>query len=221
MGCTSSKYSTDSSITPRQTGYDIQTLGTGDLVFFSQTNTVAQSLITVATRSKWTHVGLVIDLPTLYPTQSPLMLESCNNYEDDLVDLLSGETLKSGVRLVSLRDRLQLVRDREIAVRELEIDTNFNTDHIDAVNIFGVVASFCRKPYEKSKLQLIMSASPFNQRRDESSLFCSELVAAALQRLNLLNSRKSSNSYTPKSFTKKSFGMLCGQHHTLVYVQVY
>jgi len=219
MGCTSSKYNIDSSVLPRPTGYDMSRLSTGDLVFFAQTNTVAQSLIHVATRSKWTHVGLIIDLPTLYPKHSPMLFESCNNYEDDLTDVLTGETLKSGVRLVSLRDRLQLVRDREIAVRELVIDESFDLENTDAIAIFGVVASFCRKPYEKSKLQLSLSASPFNQRQDESSLFCSELVAATLQRLSLMSSRKSSNSYTPKSFTKKSFGMLCGKHQPLTYIQ--
>lgn len=221
MGCKSSKYRVDESVKPLSTGYNLTQLSTGDVVLFSQTNTVAQSIIHMALRSKWTHVGIVIDLPSLYPRQSPMLLESCNNYEDDLVDILTGETITTGVRLVCLRDRIQSVQNREIAVRRLQFAESFNTEGIDAVAVMGTVASFCGKPYEKSTLQIALSATPFNQPRDETSLFCSELVAAVLQQLRLMNSAKSSNSYTPKTFTKKKLRLTCGHYRPLTYIQRY
>lgn len=72
------------------------------------------------------------------------------------------------------------------------------------------------RPYEKSKLQLIRSALDFhqdyftflkNEHEDLSSLFCSELVAAAYQHMGLLEfdktleNYKTSNEYTPDDFT--------------------
>ena len=74
------------------------------------------------------------------------------------------------------------------------------------------------RPYEKSKLQLIRSALDFhqdyftflkNEEEDLSSLFCSELVAAAYQRMGLLefdktsDNYKTSNEYTPDDFTSR------------------
>ena len=69
---------------------------------------------------------------------------------------------------------------------------------------------FQGRPYEKSKLELILSTLDIqegflsflhNQHEDLSSLFCSELVAAAYQRLGLLGRERISNEYTPDDFT--------------------
>ena len=65
------------------------------------------------------------------------------------------------------------------------------------------------RPYEKKKLEAIMAAFDFyedtftflkNTEEDLSSIFCSELVAAAYQRMGLLGSATSSNEYTPDDF---------------------
>lgn len=66
------------------------------------------------------------------------------------------------------------------------------------------------RPYEKSKTELILSAIDFqedylsflrNTKEDLSSLFCSELVAAAYMRMGLLGDKRLSNEYTPDDFS--------------------
>ena len=62
------------------------------------------------------------------------------------------------------------------------------------------------KEYEKDTLELIKAAydGPFGHNEEDlSSLFCSELVAEAYQRLGLLNNEKPSNEYTPADFSEK------------------
>ena len=66
------------------------------------------------------------------------------------------------------------------------------------------------RPYEKNLAQLAVSAinpsdiflSVFqNTHEDLSSLFCSELVAAAYQRMGLIKNDRPSNTYTPDDFS--------------------
>jgi hypothetical protein len=60
------------------------------------------------------------------------------------------------------------------------------------------------RPYERSTHEMMLSVydGPLgrNRREDLSSLFCSELVAAAYQRMGLLPPDPPSNEYTPKDF---------------------
>ena len=75
------------------------------------------------------------------------------------------------------------------------------------------------RPYEKNMVQLAVSAinpsdvflSLFqNTREDLSSLFCSELVAAAYQRMELIKDDRPSNTYTPDDFSSsRDHKILC------------
>lgn len=94
------------------------------------------------------------------------------------------------------------------------------------------------RPYEKSKLELIRSALDFhedfltflkNEEEDLSSLFCSELVAAAYQHMGLLESDpkaekyKTSNEYTPDDFTSardKELNLKYGELGKEVYIEM-
>jgi hypothetical protein len=65
------------------------------------------------------------------------------------------------------------------------------------------------RPYEKDKLELIKAAydGPLGHNEEDlSSLFCSELVAEAYQKMGLLREPPKglpSNEYTPKDFSEK------------------
>lgn len=123
------------------------------------------------------------------------------------VDLESGKVL-SGVQLTPLQDKVFSGWYNRIAVRHLKgIDSGTRQD------IYLKLVEFRKqmhgKPYEKNYLQLIRSAINFSdeyfaflntQHEDLSSLFCSELVAAAYQFVGLLGKIKPSNRYTPDDF---------------------
>ena len=88
------------------------------------------------------------------------------------------------------------------------------------------------RPYEKSKVELILSALDFqeeylsflrNTREDLSSLFCSELVAEAYKRMGLIRGKRLSNEYTPDDFTShndKTLNLQFGKLEKEVYVEL-
>ena len=59
------------------------------------------------------------------------------------------------------------------------------------------------RPYEENMLDLVRAAHDYDGEvtsEDLSSLFCSELVAEAFQRMGLLTDDKASDEYTPGDF---------------------
>ena len=67
------------------------------------------------------------------------------------------------------------------------------------------------RPYERNKLQLMKASNGLalkNKHEDLSSLFCSELVAEAYQRLGLLPEEKPSNDYAPVDFSHNKIKLL-------------
>lgn len=60
------------------------------------------------------------------------------------------------------------------------------------------------RPYEEDEIELIKAAydGPLGRNTEDlRSLFCSELVAEAYQRMGLLSDAQPANEYTPKDFS--------------------
>ena len=86
------------------------------------------------------------------------------------------------------------------------------------------------RPYEQSKLTLILSSAKFiedalpflkNRKEDLSSLFCSELVAEAYQRMKLLSPDKLSHSFTPDDFsTNRELALIRGKLSEQIYIDM-
>lgn len=93
--------------------------------------------------------------------------------------------------------------DGDIVIRKLEGVTFDNNDIKKLMEFRREVTS---RPYEQDIIELIKAAydGPFGlNTEDLSSLFCSELVAEAYQRLGLLDESIPSNEYTPRDFSEK------------------
>ena len=79
-------------------------------------------------------------------------------------------------------------------------------------NIEKVMAIYKGRPFEQKFFEMILAHydGPFGKNKsDESSLFCSELIAATLQHLGLLKFPPEglpSNEYTPRDFSTESKG---------------
>ena len=113
------------------------------------------------------------------------------------------------MELLPLRHKIFSGWYDRVAVRRLADITPEQRKQIYA-EMLELRHTFQGKPYEKSKWELLLSSLDIqegflsflrNQHEDLSSLFCSELVAAAYQRLGLLGKEKLSNEYTPDDFT--------------------
>ncbi len=116
--------------------------------------------------------------------------------------------MRKGVELLPLRQKIFSGWYDRVAIRRLtEIDPDKRKElYRDLLEFRKEVQG---RPYEKSKTELILSAIDAqeeylsflrNTKEDLSSLFCSELVAAAYMRMNLIDKEKLSNEYTPDDF---------------------
>lgn len=176
-------------------------LKTGDILLFSGKGGISDG-IKFFTLSRYSHVGMVYRLShTLDPQDTLFCWESTTL--SDLKDADSGKLTK-GVQRVELSERLErcFARGYEISVRPLSMP--LTEQMVLALNNFRHQVS--GRPYEKDKIELLKAAYDglFGDNKEElSSLFCSELVAEAYQKMGLLNEKIPSNEYIPKDFSNE------------------
>jgi hypothetical protein len=88
---------------------NVSSFQTGDLIFFSKDfPSSGLHRLTRRIRGKlWHSVGVVIKAPDVFPNQT-LLLECASMHPDDhLLDRMQLKTIESGVRVISLSDRLK------------------------------------------------------------------------------------------------------------------
>jgi len=166
-------------------------LKTGDLVLMSGDSLVSR-LIQLGTRSKWSHVGMVIK-----SEMGVLLWESTTLSTSD--DLDSGRPVR-GVQTCFLSDRIKNYGG-DIGLRVAK-----NSMTPEALKLMSTFRDKVRgRPYEQNRLELVASALDFidvHNHNDLTSLFCSELVAEALQHCQWLNNDIPSNEFTPADFAR-------------------
>ncbi|OUS24539.1 hypothetical protein A9Q99_24395 [Gammaproteobacteria bacterium 45_16_T64] len=170
-------------------------LNTGDIVLFSGKGGISAG-IKWGTLSKWSHVGMILNFPEY---DFVTVWESTNL--DNTIDLDTAIPRK-GVQLVPLSARVNGYKG-DIAVRKL---IGVNQDAMDIGALMQLRKEIAGRKYEESVIELFKAAydGPLGRNSEDlSSLFCSELVAEAYQRLGLLTEVKPSNEYTPADFSEK------------------
>lgn len=180
-------------------------LKTGDLVMFSGKGAFSD-IIKYGTLSKWSHVGMILHIP-----EYDFLTVWESTTLSDVKDLDTGLPRK-GVQLVPLSDRVQKYSG-EISVRRLQGD---DLPKNSLRKLMDLRKELRGKRYERSKVELFKSAydGPLGHNKEDlSSIFCSELVAEAYQRLGLLTEEKSSNEYTPADFSEKKMKELQGDFY--------
>ena len=176
---------------------------TGSVILFSGTGPISIG-IRLFTRSIYSHVGLAYRIPDI---DALLLYESTtlSNVAD-----LDGE-LREGVQLVLLSERVRTYPGR-IDVRHLSED--LTQPQREALGEFRQRVK--GRPYEQSRLELVKSAWDgglfSDNTEDLSSLFCSELVAEALQACGVLDDGAEfpSNEFTPADFAGDALPLLGG-----------
>ena len=126
----------------------------------------------------------------------------------ELVDVQAG-AVRTGVEVLPLRNKVFSGWYDRVAVRRLQNITSEQRKNIYET-MLRLRKEWMGRSYEKNLVQMALSAinpsdtflSLFqNREEDLSSLFCSELVAAAYQRMNLVTTARPSNGYTPDDFS--------------------
>eukprot|EP00008_Paramoeba_atlantica_P010910 CAMPEP_0201484758 /NCGR_PEP_ID=MMETSP0151_2-20130828/8907_1 /ASSEMBLY_ACC=CAM_ASM_000257 /TAXON_ID=200890 /ORGANISM="Paramoeba atlantica, Strain 621/1 / CCAP 1560/9" /LENGTH=244 /DNA_ID=CAMNT_0047868565 /DNA_START=450 /DNA_END=1184 /DNA_ORIENTATION=- len=151
----------------------------GDLLLVSTTEWSGLGVQTV-TRSKWDHVAMVIALRS-NPSAYRLF-----------------EVSQEGVEFYALDHTLDfyLSGGCTIGVRRLKI--NRTEPMLEALYTFAEEAR--GKPYKRDYMQIVRSLFRTNQVDDKSSFFCSQLIAAAYQKMGILKDEIPSNNYLPCHF---------------------
>lgn len=176
-------------------------LKTGDILLFSGKGGVSDG-IKFFTLSRYSHVGMVYKFADpLDPQGSVFCWESTT-----LINLKDADTgkLTKGVQRVELSERLErcFAKGYEISVRPLS--KALTEDMVKALNTFRHEVS--GRKYETNKIELLKAAYEgiFGENKEDlSSLFCSELVAEAYQKMGLLTEELPSNEYIPKDFSEE------------------
>jgi len=175
------------------TVFNVDNLKTGDIVLFSGTCLVSR-LIRLVTRSKWSHIGMIIIDPA-YPI--PLIYES--SHGTNLIGLdLKRKT--AGVQLLLLRDRISTFKGDMVVRRLLDHDITAE----DRASLLSLRKELIGVPFERNTWEMMSSAVKsryFNHEEDLSSVFCSELVAECYKVLELLGHDLPSNRYCPADFS--------------------
>ena len=169
-----------------------ESLKTGDLVLFSGKGRIS-GMIRWFTGSIWSHIGMVIrskefDMLLLWESTTLSKIKD-----------IQSNTAKQGVQLVALSERINTY-DGVIGIRRLE---NVCVDPLRMKALKKLRTELKDRPYEESKIELLKSAydGPLGHNEEDlSSIFCSEMVAEAYQRMGLLSEDVPSNEYTPAGF---------------------
>eukprot|EP00731_Ephydatia_muelleri_P014196 Em0007g1506a len=196
-----------------------RTIQTGDLLLFSSLKTTS-SLIKLFDHAVFGHVGIACRLETtdeIYVWESkPYCIEA--------------GVIIDGVQMAPLRYRITNGWCNTAAVRNI---TGLKTPQRQAM--LNKMAAFMKethgRPYDKNRLHLLLSAldlldEPISllklNEEDLSSVFCSQLVAAAYQRMGLMEACKPANTYTPEDFTtSRHFQVTEGTMGPEVYIDLH
>ena len=154
-------------------------LKTGDLVFFSG-KSISSRLIRLASRSRWSHVGMLVRCPA---TDAVMLLESTKREGGGII-----QGALQGVHLMLMSEKLREYHG-EVWVRQIR-------RAIPTGRLNGIHNEDMGKPYERSLLQLVATVLPFRVPERPRSIFCSELVARALHKAGW-PMRLPVNEYTP------------------------
>jgi hypothetical protein len=183
---------------------------TGDILLFSGNGGISFAIKRL-TFSKWSHVAMAVR-----SEEWDLVLCWESTSLSNLPDVETNEILQ-GVQLVPLSERVKNY-DGGVSVRHLE--PKLTKKKARALMQFRREMS--GRPYEQNYLELFRAAydhGPWHQNvEDLSSLFCSELVAEAYQRMGLISHDAASNEFTPSDFAgpiQLLDGSMLGREHSL------
>ena len=175
---------------------------TGDIFLHSGT-TFASRAIQIATRSIWSHVGIII----VNPSQRVKELYQLTNSTSNVFVLDSDFTtfdkrFGGGVQMTEVTQFFyKYFNDWDehnlTVIRRLIPTTivNSGTSTLEVrEDIEDWLVSIHNRPYQQRFLEMILSISRNNESNTNNSFFCSELVAQAYDELKLLNNSGSQSS---------------------------
>ena len=212
MGLTTSAY-TGAHQKAAQYGAVADKLRTGDLVLFSG-NTIESLVVQIGTLSPWSHVGMVFRMPSMAGVRGAdphdlYLWHSYGNAVKSAPDVLGAKPkgLRDGPQLISLSRALHLYKGGCFVRRINDAGSRHIKGATDQPEVVAWMRRVTGTHYERSIDDLFLATYDgplgYNGEEDESSYFCSELVAETYQRMGLMEGPavQSPSEYTPYDFS--------------------
>lgn len=166
-------------------------MDTGDVILFNSSHLLSYGT-KLFTWSQWDHVAVVVRTIKNRLKLLEVTSDGVGYYDlDERIDFLATVS-KIGVRFLTA-DRTPKMHD---AIWE----------YVDEVK---------GRPFKQDLMEMVNAAQKRHNEEDQSSLFCSQLVAAAYQRMGLMSTERSSNEFIPKDWASKkntTLGLKPGVH---------
>mmetsp|Transcript_4208 Transcript_4208/g.5618 ORF Transcript_4208/g.5618 Transcript_4208/m.5618 type:complete len:346 (+) Transcript_4208:200-1237(+) len=220
-----------SALWPRRRGRDeqgvregyyttLQNCSQGDVVLY-YTKQYGAKLQRLVTRSRFDHIGILVIWEKCSDDCCPAALKESRKS----AGIKAWHTLEAdatGVTLYRFTPALIKAYNGTCCIRHLKFDdkvVNDCTRKKMEQDLHSFIEEMYGRPYEKHALEMIKAANMFggNKKEDLSSVFCSELVAAAYRRMGILSEGRTCNSYIPGDFastakTKRRIKLVNGAH---------
>eukprot|EP01012_Entosiphon_sulcatum_P039642 TRINITY_DN5246_c0_g1_i1.p1 TRINITY_DN5246_c0_g1~~TRINITY_DN5246_c0_g1_i1.p1 ORF type:complete len:246 (+),score=31.32 TRINITY_DN5246_c0_g1_i1:31-768(+) len=180
-------------------------MGTGDILMHHGTSSTSVKM-EVVMHSFFSHTAMVIRDPPADLLELYAATDDASDGPDRGIFVFESTTIVNGTRLTPIRTWALRERARNgefycLVWRRLE--RGLPGPHFsDTPPAFSQMMRTARTvPYEQSKSQLFKAVAGKNRTEDLSSVFCSELVAWALQEMALLPQSENASNWTTTSFS--------------------
>lgn len=167
----------------------------GDIVLSNSEGPLSY-MVSLFTRSKFTHCGIIVDAEKrLIAHSHPLNTSSKDKTQKILIqNEIKNESYinkKSGVIIESLDSMVKKKDIKNMTILPIKTAIAYN-------DMFKAYLQFMNKPYKKSIIELLnVNDKLFKNRRNNKSLFCSEFIIEILQSLDIIDKIIVSNTITP------------------------
>jgi hypothetical protein len=167
---------------------------TGDIILSSE-NGVFGYAISLLAGYKFSHCGIIIDGKNKLVAHSHLL----NSSNKDIMPILLIKSelynkyneKNSGVIIEHLNTFINNGSIKKLVILPIK-------NEIDKVKMFNAYTHFMNKPYKQSILELVnINNNLFKNKRNNTSLFCSEFIIELLQYMDIIDKNIISNTISP------------------------
>ena len=174
---------------------------TGDIVLTSENGLLGYA-ISLFAGCKYSHCGIIVDGKRRLIAHSHLL----NKSKNDIMPILlikseinkSYDIKNSGVIIEHINSFINSGSVKKLVILPIK-------NEIDNVKMLNAYTYYMNKPYKHSILELInVNNNLFKNRRNDSSLFCSEFIIEIIQYMNIIDKNIISNTITPDKLLELS-----------------
>jgi len=171
-------------------------LDTGDMVFFSSTDTIGKAIRYVL-NSKYSHVGIIIK-----SNSGKIYILECDL--TNLYDYLTKKNNKYGAHLLSFEEKMKSYAGNKFGVRKLIKKNEINKKLLEKILYFSIIIKFEDNSF-KWFLAHLKIESLSKLLNNDDKMFCTQYVAEIYKKLGIFKNNTKSHLITPGDLARDNF----------------